>query len=135
MQPSRGLISAFKGTSHLVTFLVLLQAMLAGMFISGEEIDAKDVHEMVANLMVLVIVVQLVLGFLVRDWSRFGLWLWVLVLLVLVSVQTGLGYLGRDDSLPVAIHVPLGVFIFGFALLISVMASIEDRLPERGSTT
>jgi hypothetical protein len=28
-------------------------------------------------------------------------------------------------------HVPLGVFIFGFAMLISVMASIEDRLPKR----
>jgi hypothetical protein len=59
------------------------------------------------------------------------LWLFVLLLLVLVTVQTGLGYLGRDDTLPVAIHVPLGVFIFGFAVLISVMASVEDRLPER----
>jgi hypothetical protein len=88
-----------------------------------------------ANLLFVVVVAQIVLGFLVRDWSRFGLWLWALILLVLVIVQTGLGYLGRDDTLPVAIHVPLGVFIFGFSLLISVMASIEDRLPERGDTS
>lgn len=131
MPSSRGLISAFKGICHLVTFLVLLQAMLAGMFISGEEIDAKDVHEMVANLMFVVIVIQLVLAYLVRDWSRFGLWIWVLLLLVMVIAQTGLGYAGRDESLPVAMHVPLGVFIFGFSMLISVMASIEDRLPAR----
>ena len=134
MQPSRGLISAFKGLSHLATVIVLVQAVLAGMFISGEEIDALDVHELVGNLLFLVVAAQLVLAFLVRDWSRFGLWIWVFVLLVLVSVQTGLGYLGRDDTLPVAIHVPLGVFIFGFAMLISVMASIEDRLPEPGGS-
>jgi hypothetical protein len=131
--PSRGLISAFKGVSHLTTVLVLVQAVLAGMFISGEEFDAIDVHEMVGNFLFMVVVAQLVLGFMVREWSRFGLWLFVLLLLILVTVQTGLGYLGRDDTLPVAIHVPLGVFIFGFAVLISVMASVEDRLPERGA--
>ena len=131
MPPSRGLISAFKGICHLVTLLVLVQAMLAGMFISGEEIDAVDIHEMVGNLLFMAVVVQLILGFLVRDWSRFGLWIWVLLLLVMVIAQTGLGYAGRDDTVPVAIHVPLGVFIFGFAMLISVLASIEDRLPAR----
>ena len=131
MQPSRGLISAFKGVSHLVTLLVLVQATLAGMFISGEQADALDVHEMVANLLLIGVVVQLVLAFLVRDWSRFGLWIWVILLLVLVIAQIGLGYAGRDNTLPVAIHVPLGVFIFGFAVLISVMAAIEDRLPVR----
>ena len=133
MQPGHGLISAFKGVSHLVTLLVLVQAALAGMFISGEELDALDVHEMVGNLLLMVVVAQLILGFLVRDWSRFGLWIWVLLLLVLVITQTGLGYLGRDETLGTVVHVPLGVFIFGFAMLISVMASIEDRLPERGA--
>jgi len=131
VQPSRGLISAFKGICHLVTLLVLVQAMLAGLFISGEEIDAVDIHEMVGNLLFMAVVVQLILGFLVRDWSRFGLWIWVLLLLVMVIAQTGLGYAGREETLPVAIHVPLGVFIFGFAMLISVLASIEDRLPKR----
>jgi hypothetical protein len=132
--PSRGLISAFKGTSHLVTLLVFVQATLAGLFISGEEFDAVDIHEMVGNLLFMAVVVQLVLAFLVRDWSRFGLWIFVLGLLVLVTVQIALGYLGRDDTLPVAIHVPLGVFIFGFSLIISLLASIEDRLPERGAS-
>jgi predicted RND superfamily exporter protein len=131
--PSRGLIAAFKGTSHLTTLLVFVQATLAGLFISGEQIDAKDVHEMVGNLLFLVVIVQLVLGFTVRDWSRFGLWLFVLLLAILVAVQTGLGYVGRDESLAEAIHIPLGVFIFGFALIISLLASIEDRLPERGA--
>jgi hypothetical protein len=132
VQPSRGLISAFKGVSHLATLIVLIQAILAGMFISGEDVDAVNVHEIVGNALFMVVLAQLLLGFLVREWSRFGLWLFVLLLLMLVIAQTGLGYLGRDNTLPVAIHVPLGVFMFGFSLLISVMASIEDRLPERG---
>jgi hypothetical protein len=131
VQPSRGLISAFKGLCHLATLIVFVQAILAGAFISGEEIDALNIHEIVGNILFMVVAVQLMFGFLVRDWSRFGLWLWVFGLLILVSVQIGLGYLGRDDTLPTAVHVPLGVFIYGFALLISVLASIEDRLPER----
>jgi heme A synthase len=102
-------------------------------FISGEEIDAVDLHELTGNVLFVVVAAQVVLGFLVREWSRFGLWLWAFGLLILVTIQTGLGYLGRDDTLPTAVHVPLGVFIYGFALLISVMASIEDRLPERGT--
>jgi hypothetical protein len=113
---------------HAVTVLVLLQAMIAGMFISGEDPQMVDEHELLANVLFLAVVVQLILGFLVRDWSRLGLWLWVLVLLVLVIAQTGLGYVGRDEAMGIAIHVPLGVFIFGFSMLISVMASIEDRL-------
>jgi hypothetical protein len=128
--PSRGLISAFKGFCHLTTFLILVQAALAGLFISGEEAEMVDEHELMANVLFVVIFIQLVLGFLVRSWSRFGLWLWVLLLLVLVIIQTGLGYVGRDETFGIAVHVPLGVFIFSFAMLISVFASIEDRLPE-----
>ncbi|MEO6198150.1 MAG: hypothetical protein ABIP58_08625 [Dehalococcoidia bacterium] len=127
MEPSRGLIGAFKGFSHFATALVLVQAMLAGVFISREEVDATDVHEMVGNLIFMVVVVQLVLAFLVRGWSKFNLWIWVTVLLAAVVAQTGLGYAGRDETFPVAIHVPLGVLIFGVATMISTLAFLEDR--------
>ena len=127
MEPSRGVIAGFKGFCHLATFLVLVQAALAGAFISGEDVDAVDVHEMVGNLLFMVVAVQLVLAFMVRGNSRFNLWAWVIVLLMLVIAQTGLGYLGRDDSLPIAIHVPLGVMIFGLATMISTLAYFETR--------
>jgi hypothetical protein len=127
VEPSRGLISAFKGFSHSATALVLVQAMLAGVFISGEEVDATDVHEMVGNLIFMVVAIQLVLAFLVRGWSKFNLWIWVTILLVAVVAQTGLGYAGRDEAFPVAIHVPLGVLIFGLATMISTLAFMEDR--------
>jgi hypothetical protein len=127
VEPSRGLVAAFKGFCHLATFLVFVQAALAGAFISGEDVDAVDIHEMVANLLFLVVAIQLVLAFMVRSQSRFNLWAWVTALLMLVIAQTGLGYLGRDDSLPIAIHVPLGVLIFGLATMISTLAYFEAR--------
>jgi len=126
-ETSRGLIAAFKGFCHLATFLVLVQAALAGAFISGEDVDAVNVHEMVGNALFLVVAVQLVLAFMVRGWSRFNLWAWVAALLMLVIAQTGLGYLGRDDTLPIAVHVPLGVLIFGLATMISTLAYFESR--------
>jgi hypothetical protein len=133
VEPSRGLIGAFKGVSHLATFLIFVQAALAGAFISGEEADSVDVHEMVGNLLFMLVVVQLVLAFMVRGWSRFQLWAWVFALLMAVVAQTGLGYLGRDDSLPIAVHVPLGVAIFGLALMISTLAFFEDRFQQPAS--
>jgi hypothetical protein len=124
---SRGLVSAFKGLSHLTATLVLVQAVLAGLFISGEEPDALNWHEVVGNALFLVVTAQLALAFMVRSWSRFGLWAWVLALWVLVIAQTGLGYLGREHTLPVAFHVPLGVLLFGLATLVSALAFFEDR--------
>jgi hypothetical protein len=128
VEPSRGLVVAFKGICHLTTLLVFVQAALAGAFISGEERDMVSVHEMVGNLLFMVVAVQLVLAFLVRGWSKFNLWAWVFVLLVMVVAQTGLGYLGRDDTLPISIHVPLGVLILGLATMISTLAFFEDRI-------
>ncbi|HET9477373.1 MAG TPA: hypothetical protein VFP63_07780 [Dehalococcoidia bacterium] len=122
-----GLITAFKFASHAVTLLVILQAVLAGMFISGEQTDAKDQHEVMANVIFVAVAVQLVLAFLVRGWGQFRLLYWVGLLLVLSVAQIGLGYASREDTLPEAIHIPLGVFLFGLALVISVLAVMEDR--------
>lgn len=122
-----GFITAFKIASHAVTLLVILQAVLAGMFISGEQADAKDQHELMANVIVVAVVIQLLLAFLIRGWGQFRLLYWVGVLLVLSVAQIGLGYASRDDTLPEAIHIPLGVFLFGLALVISILAVLEDR--------
>ena len=112
----------------MTTLLAILQAVLAGLFISGEEIDAMDAHEVMSNVIVVAAAVQLVLVFLVRDWSQFRLLYWVAGLLVLVIAQVGLGYGSEESTLPEAIHIPLGVFIFGLALVISMLAVLEDRV-------
>lgn len=110
-----------------LNFTVLLQAVLAGVFISGENHDAKDQHELMANITFLAVAVQLVLAFLVRTRSEFRLMYWVAALLVLVAAQTGLGYASEDNTFPEAVHIPFGVFIFGLALVISTLAVLEDR--------
>lgn len=123
-----GFITAFKIASHAVTLLVILQAVLAGMFISGEQADAEDQHELMSNVIVVAVVIQLLLAFLVRGWSQFQLMYWVGVLLVLSVAQVALGYASEDNSFPEAIHIPLGVFLFGLAFLISALAFLEGRL-------
>ncbi len=122
-----GSVSAFKITCHFVTLLVILQAVLAGMFISGEQADAKDQHEIMADVIVVAVAVQVVLAFLVRGWSQFRLVYWAGLLLVVSVAQIVLGYAAEDHSFPEAIHIPLGVFIFGLALVISTLAVLEDR--------
>jgi len=127
-----GLVNAFKVSCHVTTLFVILQAVLAGLFISGEELDAKDQHEVMADVIFLAVAVQLVLAFLVRGWGQFRLMYWVAALLVLSVAQIGLGYASEDNTFPEAVHIPLGVFIFGLALVISTLAVLEDR--SRGPT-
>lgn len=122
-----GLVTPFKISCHVTTLLVILQAVLAGLFISGEEFDAKDTHEVMANVLFLAVAVQLVLSFLTRRGSEFRLMYWVACLLVLSVAQIGLGYASRDNTFPEAVHIPLGVFIFGLALVISTLAVLENR--------
>jgi ABC-type uncharacterized transport system permease subunit len=123
-----GLVNPFKVLCHAVTLLLILQAVLAGLFISGEEGDAMDAHEVMANVIFVAVLVQLVLAFLVRGWSRFRLVYPAVLLFVLVIAQTGLGYASEDESFPQAVHIPLGVFIFGLALVVSTLATLEDRV-------
>ena len=125
--PQPGTIRLFKVSCHLVTLLVILQAVLAGMFISGEQSDAMDQHKIMGYIVVLAVVGQLAVAYLVRGWGQFRLMYWVGLLLVLSVVQVGLGSASEDHSFPEAVHIPLGVFMFGLALVISVLAVTEDR--------
>ena len=125
--PRPGLINAFKISCHVTTLLMLLQAVLAGLFISDEASDAMDQHEMTAYVLLLAVVVQLVLAYLTRGWGQFKLLYWVAVLAVAVVVQLGLGSASEDHKLPEAIHIPLGVFIFGLSAVVSTLAVLEGR--------
>ena len=119
-------VRSLKGLSHLATTLVLLQAVFAGLFTSGEEPDARDLHEVMANALFMVVLAQFGAALLVRGASRYRLHYLVAVLAAAVVGQIGLGYVGRDETLAAAVHVPLGVLIFGLAVLASVLASVED---------
>ena len=119
------LLSPYVWLSLLTLLLVLLQAILAG---QGwfEDRDYFDIHEMVANIIFLVVVVQLVLTALLKIQGPIGRTLLIMngVLLVLVIVQIGLGYAyteGETDQAG-AWHIPLGMVIFGLSGAIQGMA-------------
>lgn len=110
--------------------LVLLQAILAGQWLGGHQ-KYIDYHEIVANILFLLVIVQLVLTFVIGIPGELGKRLLVMnVLLVgLMVVQVGLGYGGRTNLDARAWHLPLGVFIFGLAVAIAAM--VPQILGER----
>jgi hypothetical protein len=103
--------------------LVLLQAILAGQWLGGHQ-DYIDYHEMVANLLVILVIVQLILTVLIGIPGDLGKRLLAMngLLLVLTVIQVGLGYSGRTDLDARAWHLPLGVFIFGLSAGIAAEA-------------
>ncbi len=114
----------FRWLTLVTAVLVLIQAVFAGRGISINY-DFIDYHEIMANILFLVVVAQLVLVFLIGIPGQAGKRMLVLnaVLVVSVLVQTGLGYSGRDSMEARAWHIPLGVLIFGLTVLIAAMAS------------
>jgi hypothetical protein len=110
--------------SGLSAALVLLQAFLAG---RGwfKNPDFIDIHEVVANVVFLVVLAQAVLAALVarrgqRGWAMFGM---NAALVVLVVAQIGLGYAGRESGEAAAWHIPNGVLLFG----LSIVAHLQAR--------
>jgi hypothetical protein len=105
--------------------LALLQAVLAG---QGwfEDHDFFDIHEIVANIFFLVVVLQLGLTYFTRITGSLARRLLMLnaLLLVLTVMQIGLGYSGRDgSSQALAWHVPIGTLIVGLAVVIALLTN------------
>jgi hypothetical protein len=121
-----GYVRALKGLAHLTALLVFLQAVLAGLFTSREELGARDLHEVMANALFMVVLAELAAALLVRGASQYRLHYLVAVLAAAIAGQIGLGYAGREETLASAVHVPLGVLIFGLAVVVSVLASLDD---------
>lgn len=113
----------FRWLTVITAVLVLIQALFAGrgLWLNRTFIDY---HEILANLLFLLAVAQVVLVLAIRIPGDLGRRLLVLnaLLAVLMIVQTGLGYVGRDELEARAWHFPLGVLIFGLAVLIAAMA-------------
>ncbi len=117
------LVPIFRWLTILTAGLVLIQALFAGrgLWLNRTFIDY---HEMLANVLFIVVVVQLVLAFAIGIPGRLGKRLLGLnaALVLLTLVQTGLGYSGRTELEARAWHIPLGVLIFGLAVIVAVMA-------------
>lgn len=119
------LIRAYRIVALITLALVLVQAALAG---RGVYIDSDwfDVHEVVANVISVVAIVQVLLVFRAGFTSMLHLPRWTSLLVVLIVAQTGLGYVGRDEPDAAAIHIPMGVLIFGLAMLVTVLAFFDS---------
>lgn len=129
---SNSRIVAYQAVACLTAALVFLQAVLAGQFLFSEP-DARDIHEGVANLLFITAAAQLLLAAVLR--STFGLRhiAWNVVLLVLVISQIGLGYSGRDEPDAAAVHVPMGVLVFGLSTVIAALAFTDASRSRAGA--
>lgn len=118
-----GVVTGYVVAAWLFAASVLLQAFLAGRGLYGD-IDFFDAHEIVANLVFLLAVVQLVLAFLATRSSAGRRMLIGLsaVLLVLTVAQIAMGYQISDEPEAGAWHILNGVTIFGLAVAHGVLA-------------
>ena len=125
-----------RGMSTSIVVLVLVQAALAGQFLY-ESAGLVGIHRVVAELVPLVSVVLVVVTWLqIKDGvavPRTDLGVSVAVL-VLIVVQTGLGFAGRNKPGAAAVHIPLGVLIFGLATqnAVAIWASAREARESRG---
>lgn len=107
-------LSQFRATAAFLAGAVLLQALLAGQFLSGS--GGRGLHRVIGEGLGLVALLAAAAGYRLRSVDRDRWWLAV-GLLVMMVAQTGLGFAGRDSATAASIHVPLGVATFGVALI------------------
>jgi hypothetical protein len=102
-------IRILRALSVLALLDTLLQAALAGLFITGE-VGLLDLHAANASVLALLVALEAIAAFLLWRPGRgpIGPFLLAVGLLVLVGVQQALG-----ESRVLAGHVPLGMAIFG----------------------
>lgn len=118
-------VTMHRGLAVLVALLVLAQAALAGRFLFVDH-DAVNIHQIIANILPLLVFADVALVLRSRtEWSKQTIFM-TPSLAILVIAQIGLGYAGRDSANAAAIHVPLGVLIFGMAVVVA-SAAFTDR--------
>ena len=98
--------------------LVLLQAILAGQFLNGHGFLIR-VHRAVGAQILPALALAIFVFTLVprRKWRGRTFVVVAGSQLFLTVVQTGLGFAGRTRPAAAAIHVPIGVAIFGLTVL------------------
>lgn len=109
------LLKVYRALTGLLALLVLVQAGMAGHSnVLFGDIDIV-LHGVVGNISYLVAVGALVVAIIARaDKVAIGV---AAVIVVAMTGQIGLGYVGRSTLEAAAWHIPLGVAIFGLAVL------------------
>jgi hypothetical protein len=131
-----GILAGYRWLATLFAVLVVAQAFLGIRGYFGKP-DLVDVHEMLANAMFLLAVVQTVLGWLLYSKRIIGMPALALngLLVLLTIAQIGLGYSATADEGKnlvnlVSLHVPNGVLLMGVSTILAVMAwLIDSRRP------
>jgi hypothetical protein len=114
-------------TATLNLLLVLMQPVLAGLFLSGD-VDAIDVHATVANTVAFVSMGLVGVG--VAYVVARGRW-WVLIALIaLLAAIVGQAFAGYARVLE--LHIPLGVAIVTGAVLLAIWVWTPAAARPRG---
>lgn len=126
------MLQFYRALAGVTAALVLIQAMLAGQWIGGN-LAIITTHGWLGSGTFLLTL--LLIGLSLLGWRR-GLFdarplAVTSVIGLLVIAQLGLGYAGRESATAAALHVPLGVLIFGsllalFVLVLPVRLALAD---------
>ncbi|MDQ3613186.1 MAG: hypothetical protein M3412_02550 [Chloroflexota bacterium] len=123
--PSGAVVLGYRWLAALFAALVVIQAFLGTRGVFADP-DLITMHEMLANAMFLMIVVQTVLSWMLYSRKAIGAAEVGInaALVLLTSAQIGLGYSTRGDSFvtTVSLHIPLGVLLMGLTCVVATMA-------------
>ena len=99
--------------SGITMVLVLIQAALIGQGLYLGEPSRTALHGWLGNVTFVAVIILaglVVMGVRRGDLNRLALGLGALITLLTVA-QIGLGYAGRSNGMPIALHIPNGVLI------------------------
>jgi hypothetical protein len=121
--------AALRGAAGLHAALVLVQAALAGNWLAGNAVALRVHQALGTEGLTWVALATLVLAVVVWLAGRGPWWPAAIALLVAAAdvVQIVLGFAGR-----LAVHVPLGVAIFGASLVLLIATGDLRVRPRRG---
>lgn len=134
IQDKSGPVTVYRAVAILSAILFIVQPILAGQFLFNGHSGLKDVHRIVGDILILTVAGQLLAGFLARRTFGIGLVMHNLALLVLTFVQVGLGESGKDyagTSTSLALHIPLGVLLFGMAIVAPLLGFYDFKAQRR----
>jgi hypothetical protein len=132
IQDKSGPVMGYRFVSILTAILLLVQPILIGQYLAHGNRDYKDAHAILGDVLQLTCLIQVILAFLSRRTFGIGLFFHNLALLVLVVIQTFLGHAASDGhENPKAIHVPLGVLLFGMGIFAPFLGFFDLRSQRR----
>lgn len=119
--------TAYQWLATAFSLLVVMQAFLGSRGFFDGNAGFITVHELLANTMFLVVIVQTVLAWSLYTKHRADMFeIGMNVLLVVLTIaQIGLGYSTRNGesfATTVSLHIPNGVLMMGVATVVTMLA-------------